>query len=63
MFDKCYTYEVVGFRAPKRGEYYVSGSYPQAYKAPNDLEPSEYLIVKPLINYKQSSIPVWRPVT
>jgi len=25
------------FRAPKKGEYYLSGAVPFAYKAPNDL--------------------------
>ncbi len=26
-----------GFRCPKRGEWYLSGATPEAYKAPNDL--------------------------
>ena len=40
-----YTYEVIGFRPPRKGEYYLSGAIPQTYLAPNDLS-SEFLIVK-----------------
>jgi len=40
-----YTYEVVDYRPPLAGEYYLSGAIPQAYKAPNDLS-TPYLIVK-----------------
>ncbi len=34
-------------RKPYKGEWYVSGAIPAAYKAPNDLT-SEYLVVKPI---------------
>ena len=40
-------YTRVGFRAPLRGEYYVSGAKPAAYRAPNDLT-TAYLVVTPL---------------
>lgn len=43
--SQCF-YEVLGFRPPKQGEYYVSGAIPAAYKAPNDL-PTAYQIVRP----------------
>lgn len=33
------------FRTPKRGEWYLSGAIPQAYKAPNDLT-TPYHILK-----------------
>lgn len=33
------------FRAPKKGEWYLSGAEPTAYKAPNDLS-SKYHILK-----------------
>jgi len=33
------------FRAPKKGEYYLSGAVPFAYKAPNDLS-TKYRIMK-----------------
>jgi hypothetical protein len=34
------------FRAPKKGEYYLSGSIPMAYLAPNDLT-QIYHILRP----------------
>jgi hypothetical protein len=40
-----FTYEVVGYRKPLKGEYYLSGAIPQAYLAPNDLS-TEYLVVR-----------------
>lgn len=33
-------------RRPRKGEWYVSGAIPAAYRAPNDLS-TEYLIVEP----------------
>ncbi len=39
-------YEVVGKRAPKKGEWFISGAIPVAYKAKNDLV-SEYLVARP----------------
>lgn len=40
-------YEPLGFRYPKRGEYYLSGAIPQAWLAPNDLT-MMFHVVKPL---------------
>ena len=31
------TYRKLGFRPPKRGEFYLSGAIVTAYRAPNDL--------------------------
>jgi hypothetical protein len=31
------------FRPPKKGEYYLSGAIPMAYKAPNDLSTSYHI--------------------
>lgn len=39
------------FRAPKRGEFYLSGAIVQAYRAPNDLT-SAYHIAKPVLMKK-----------
>lgn len=39
-------YERVGTRAPRKGEFFVSGAIPAAYRAPNDLT-AEALIVRP----------------
>ncbi|MGO7308822.1 hypothetical protein ACCS91_33745 [Rhizobium ruizarguesonis] len=30
-------YRKLGFRPPKKGEFYLSGAIVQAYRAPNDL--------------------------
>lgn len=40
-------YELLGYRAPKKGEHYVSGAIPAAYLAPNDLT-TPYHVVRPL---------------
>ena len=39
-------FEIVGKRAPKRGEWLASGAIPMAYQAKGDLV-AEYLVVKP----------------
>ncbi len=44
----CY-YTKIGKRCPLKGEYYLSGAIPEAYRAPNDLM-TEYWVVAP-INY------------
>jgi len=41
----CY-WKRVGVRPPLKGEWYVSGAIPMAYKAPNDLSTS-FIIVQP----------------
>jgi hypothetical protein len=32
------------FRAPRKDEWYLSGAIPQAYRAPNDLTMSFYIV-------------------
>lgn len=34
------------FRAPKKGEWFLSGAIPEAYRAPNDLPGQEYQILR-----------------
>lgn len=34
------------FRAPKKGEWYLSGAIPCAYQAPNDLLSAYHILVK-----------------
>jgi len=41
----CY-WRYRGVGCPKKGEYYVSGAIPMAYKAPNNLSRS-FMIVEP----------------
>jgi hypothetical protein len=48
------------FRAPRRGEYYLSGAIPEAYRAPNDLT-SAYWIMK-LVRVEVKTIEVIREV-
>lgn len=43
--DFCF-YRKVAFRKPLRGEWYVSGADPMAYRAPSDLL-TPYLVVVP----------------
>ena len=47
-----YFYDSPGFRAPKRGEFFLSGAIPQAYRARNDFSLT-YLIVRPTFHAKQ----------
>lgn len=42
---KCY-YTRLGFRPPRKGEFYLSGAVVMAYRAPNDLA-SAYHVVQP----------------
>lgn len=58
VFDAHYFYTVVGKRAPKKGEWYLSGAIVEAYQAPNDLT-DEYTIVERGARAKQKL--VWVP--
>lgn len=44
---KTFRYKVIGKRAPRKGEFFLSGAIPQAYRAPNDLD-MVYHIVEPI---------------
>lgn len=43
---QMYYYRPVDFRPPKRGEFYLSGAIPEAYRAPNDLSGDSFVIVE-----------------
>ena len=45
---KKYRFSRGEFRAPKRGEWYLSGAILSAYRAPNDLS-TEFRIVTPIL--------------
>lgn len=45
VFGKKRTYKVLGFRYPKKHEYYLSGAIITAYLAPNDLS-GKYLVIE-----------------
>lgn len=44
-FCKKFTYDILGYRKPRKGEHYLSGAVIQAWRAPNDLS-QEFLVVK-----------------
>lgn len=50
----CY-YTLGDFRAPKRGEYYLSGAIVEAWRAPNDLD-TEFRIVRPTFHARQTQV-------
>lgn len=41
-----YTWDGKPMRCPKKGEHYLSGALPQAWKAPNDLSTEFYIAIK-----------------
>lgn len=45
-----FTYRVMGFRPPRRGEFYLSGAVVWAFRAPADLR-TPYQVVEPLEEY------------
>lgn len=46
-FAERWFYKRVGYRAPKKGEFYLSGAIVQAWQAPNDLpETCQYHVVE-----------------
>ena len=51
-------YVNLGFRAPKKGEYYLSGAVVQAYKAPNDLG-CAYHVVAPKLGTVKTFAEMW----
>jgi len=53
MLAPRFFFDVVDYRAPKRGEFYVSGAVPEAYRAPSDGIRSMFLIVTPTDKAKQ----------
>lgn len=52
----CY-FERVAFRAPRKGEFYLSGAIVAAYRAPADLE-SRYHVVRP--TFKALRVSAWQ---
>jgi hypothetical protein len=45
-----WTFRVIGVRCPNRGDFFLSGAIPQAYKARQHLT-MEYQIVEPIAEY------------
>ena len=57
----AFTYNILGYRAPKKGEWYLSGAVCTAYYAPNDLT-TKFLVVEPTQMYKPVQTINWFPV-
>lgn len=53
-----WTFRWLGKRCPNRGEFYLSGAIPQAYKAKQHLT-TEYDVVEPTREYRRAT--VWLP--
>jgi len=51
-------YEVIGFREPKKGEWYLSGAIIETHQAPNDLS-GKYWVVKPTVQKKLKNITIF----
>lgn len=45
MRGKMRTYKVLGYRKPKKGEYYLSGAIVEAWIAPSDFG-DKYLVIE-----------------
>lgn len=56
---KMWSWELLDYRAPKKGEHYLSGAIVEAYTAKNDMQ-CEYFIVRKLIEHRPRQ--VWVPV-
>jgi len=55
IINNYFFYKAIGFRCPKKGEYFISGAKPRAYKAPNDLN-TKYLIIEKTAKGKREEI-------
>lgn len=49
-----WSYEKIAYRAPRQGEFYLSGAIVKAWKAPHDLLDAHH-IVTPLVQHRQKS--------
>lgn len=57
LFAERWFYRKVGYRAPKKGEFYLSGAIVEAWQAPNDLS-TPYHIVEKVARAKRVTIEV-----
>lgn len=55
-FAAKWTFTLDGFRCPNRGEYFISGAIPMAYKARNGSITQAYWIAKPNAMYKRRTM-------
>ena len=54
-------YEIVGYRNPKKGEWFLSGAQVEAWEAFND-QSTPMLIAKPTIQVKAVTKTVYEPI-
>jgi len=52
---RSWKYRMLGFREPKKGEWYLSGAKVTAWYAPNDLS-TKFLVVEPTERYKVKTV-------
>jgi len=57
----AWNYNVLGYRCPKAGEWFLSGARVAAYYSKNDLS-SKYLVVEPVQMFKPVTTINWFPV-
>lgn len=50
-----WSFRVLGTRCPSKGEFFMSGAIPEAYKARQHLT-QEYQIVEPIAEYKLKQV-------
>ena len=59
----AWNYKVLGYRAPKAGEWYLSGARVAAYYVKHDFSKSDkYLVVEPIQMYKPKTVINWFPI-
>ena len=61
LLSKLRTYKVLGYRKPKKGEFYLSGAICEAWKTPSDLSDRFLVIEFDEVEYVQRTI--WVPKT
>ena len=58
-----YFYRKLGFRAPKKGEWYLSGAIVTGYRAPNDFpETTKYWVIEPVAKAVPKTIFIASPL-
>lgn len=55
-----WSWKLIGYRCPNKGEFFLSGGIPEAYKAKQHLT-TEYFVVEPLVEHKLRS--KWLPIS
>jgi hypothetical protein len=54
-----WSWRLIGYRCPNKGEFFMSGAIPQAYKARQHMT-REYFVVEPITQHRRMSR--WMPI-